>query len=208
MARKYELKKRAKKQEETRQRIVEAIVDLHEEVGPANTTIKGVAERAGVQRLTVYRHFPDERSMFEACSAHFMEKHPAPDPSPWMEINDPVQRLQTGLTELYDYYARTERMNANVLRDAAKIPELFEIVEPIEKAMQQYALVLIEPWDMPEQDRHYLHAAAVHAILFTTWQSLIREQGMNQSDAVELMVRIITCLASCPAGDASCSGQT
>jgi AcrR family transcriptional regulator len=207
MARKYELKKRAEKQEETRQRIVEAIVDLHEEVGPASTTIKGIADRAGVQRLNVYRHFPDERSMFEACSAHFMQKHPAPDPTPWMQINDPIQRLRTGITELYDFFARTERMNANVLRDAAKMPELAKVAEPIEEAMHQYALGLIEPWEVSGETRHYLHAAAVHAVLFTTWQSLIREQRLDQSDAVELMVRMITCLASCSHSEADRSGQ-
>ena len=172
-------------------------MDLHEEVGPASTTIKGVAERAGVQRLTVYRHFPDERSMFEACGARFMEKNPPPDPSPWMQIDDPLARTRTGIGELYDYYSRTERMNANVLRDAQKMPELAAVVEPIEQTMHQYALILIEPWDVAEQDQHYLQAATVHAILFTTWQSLIREQRMDQADAVELMVRIISCLASC-----------
>lgn len=207
MARRYELKKRAKKQEETRQKIVEAIVDLHEEVGPARTTIKGIAERAGVQRLTVYRHFPDERSMFEACGAHVMEQHPPPDPDAWRQIHDPARRLRTGIRELYDYYARTERMNANVLRDAAKIPDLAAVVEPFARAMHQYALVLSEPWEVPEEDRHHLHAATVHAVLFTTWQSLIREQEMDQTDAVELMVRLISCLASCSSSDSGCSGQ-
>ena len=207
MARKYELKKRAEKQEQTRQRIVQAVADLHEEVGPANTTIKGIAERAGVQRLTVYRHFPDERSMFEACGALFMEQNPPPDPAHWTQIDDPVVRLRTGIEELYDYYSRTERMTANVLRDAAKIPDLAAVVDPIEEAMHQYALILIEPWEGSAEDRHYLQAATVHAILFTTWQSLIREQHMSQTDAVDLMVRMISCLADCSSSESGCSDQ-
>src|SRR3954451_5643804 len=102
--RKYELKKRAERQAETRRRIVEATVQLHQEVGPSKTTISEVAERAGVQRLTVYKHFPDERSLLGACSAHWREHNPPPDPTGWAGIDDPDERLRGALTGLYGFY--------------------------------------------------------------------------------------------------------
>src|SRR5215213_261550 len=116
--RKYEMKKRAERQRETRRRIVEATVELHRTRGPAHTTISEIAQRAGVNRLTVYNHFPDITDLLKACSRHWTERHPPPDPTPWTQIRDPQERLRTALAELYGFYARTEPMRANVLRDA------------------------------------------------------------------------------------------
>src|SRR6267378_2152865 len=117
MPRKYELKQRAESLSETRARIVSATVELHDSVGPAQTTISAIAERAGVQRLTVYRHFPDERTLFEACSAHWAAQNPAPDPSTWAGIADPHERLGIALGEIYAFYRTTQGMVGNLLRD-------------------------------------------------------------------------------------------
>ena len=108
-ARRYRLGERARQQEETRRRIVEATAELHAEVGPAATTISAIAERAGVQRLTVYRHFPEERQLFEACSALSEERHPSPDPAHWTDVADPRERTEAALGALYAYYAGDAR---------------------------------------------------------------------------------------------------
>src|SRR6185295_7526305 len=117
MTRTYNLKRRAEQQAETRQRIVEAAVELHSSVGPALTTISMVAERAGVQRHTLYAHFPDERSLFMACSGLAEERDPAPDAAPWQAIEG-RERLATGLREIYAWYERNDTLLAAVLRDA------------------------------------------------------------------------------------------
>jgi len=122
MARKYELKQRADQVEETRRRIVEATVELHLTRGPAATQIAEVARRAGVQRRTVYNHFPDDAALFEACSAHWRALHPAPDPNGWAD-------LRQGLRELYSWYRETESMTSNVLRDAQVLPSLRRVLE-------------------------------------------------------------------------------
>ena len=109
MARKYEQRKRAEQQEETRERIVRAAVDLHRRVGPARTSLSAIAEEAGVQRNTLYRHFPDEGSLFQACSGAFFAEHPLPDPAPWKELDDPVERARRALGELYAYWRTTRR---------------------------------------------------------------------------------------------------
>src|SRR5919206_5375810 len=116
--RKYEQQRRAEQQSETRRRIVEAILALHGEVGPARTTIKAIAERAGVERLTVYRHFADEGEIFAACSAHFEAETPPPDPADWAGVTDPAARLRAALLAFYEYYRRGEPMLAHVQRDA------------------------------------------------------------------------------------------
>src|SRR5688572_3264532 len=118
MTRKYEQRLRAERREETRQRIVEAAVALHEAVGGAGATISAIAERAGVERATVYRHFPDERSLFTACTRHYNAANPPPDPSPWHEIPAPETRLRVALAEIYAYYRRTERMAERAAEDA------------------------------------------------------------------------------------------
>jgi AcrR family transcriptional regulator len=123
MTRKYELKQRAEHVEDTRRRIVEATSRLHLERGPAATSIAEIARRAGVQRRTVYNHFPDDSALFAACSAHWGVLHPPPDPGGWTD-------LRQGLRELYTWYCETEQMTANVLRDAQVLPSLQRVIEP------------------------------------------------------------------------------
>src|SRR3712207_979644 len=127
-SRPYTLRRRAQAHAETRRRIVEATVDLHATVGPARTTISAIAERAGVERLTVYRRFPDERPLLEACSGHWLAAHPPPDPAAWASLEDPPARLARALDELYAYYDRTEPMLALNLRDRAVVPILDELL--------------------------------------------------------------------------------
>ena len=129
MARTYTLKRRAEQQAHTRQRIVEAAVDLHGSVGPAQTTISMVAERAGVQRHTLYAHFPDERSLLLACSGLTAERDPLPDAEPWRALDDPAARLTAGLTALYGWYERNADLAACVLRDAEHHEPTREVTE-------------------------------------------------------------------------------
>ena len=122
--RRYRKRRRAQLEDETRRRITEATVDLHGTVGPARTTVSAIAERAGVQRATVYRHFPDEESLFGACSAHWLAANPLPDLAEWAEIADPDERLRVGLGELYAWFDRGEYMLEKTTRDAAVVPAM------------------------------------------------------------------------------------
>ena len=187
--RNYEMKKRAELQRETRRRIVEATVELHRTQGPANTTISEIAQRAGVNRLTVYNHFPDITDLLKACSKSWTERHPAPDPTPWAQIHDPEVRLRTALTELYGFYARTEPMRANVLRDAETMPELAALLEgsvlPYLEALRD---LLAEGWEVRAEGKTRLLATLKLAIDFHTWRSLERGSGLSRTEAVELML--------------------
>src|SRR5213082_3810544 len=122
MPRTYQLKRRAERQDQTRQRIIEATIELHQTIGPAATTVSEIAERAQVGRVTVYRHFPDEPTLARACSGQYFERHPLPDPEHWQAIPDPVERLRTGLRETYAYHRATEAMITRVLADASYHP--------------------------------------------------------------------------------------
>ena len=191
MTRKYELKRRAERQEETRRRIVEATVGLHESVGPARTTVSAVAERAGVQRLTVYRHFPDERALLSACSGHWVGANPAPDPTPWRKVRDPEERLVGALAAVYAYYASTEPMMANLVRDAPQMPVLAELLAPYDQYLAAVRGVLAAGWGARGRRRELLLAAVGHALDFATWRSLVRGRGLEEEMAVELMVRLV-----------------
>jgi AcrR family transcriptional regulator len=189
--RKYEQKRRAELQEETRQRIVEATAGLHREVGPAKTTISAVAERAGVQRLTVYRHFADERSLIRACSAHWRAQHPPPDPSAWPAIADPEERLRTALSAWYAYYATDEAMMGNVRRDAQVLPALAEVISDLPRFMAMVVDILAASWGARGARRSRLVAALGHVLAFDTWRSLERTQGLAPAAAVETAVAMV-----------------
>ena len=129
--RKYQLKKRAEQMGVTRRRITEAAIELHGTVGPSRTTMSAVAERAGVERRTLYRHFPTEADLFAACSSHYFAANPWPDLDSWRAIRDPQQRLERALDELYAYFERTEPMYSNVLRDAELVDSAREAMAPL-----------------------------------------------------------------------------
>lgn len=186
--RKYELRQRAERQAETRQRIVEAVVALHREVGPARTTISAIAERAGVERLTVYRHFADDAALFAACSAHFAAEVGPPSPGDWLGIDDPVERLRAALLAFYGYYRRGEDMLAHIARDAPQLPALAALVAPWGDFVGTVRDGLLEGWKARGRERARLAAAIGHALRFDSWRSLARAEELGDAAAADLMV--------------------
>jgi AcrR family transcriptional regulator len=188
MTRTYTLKRRAEQQATTRRRIVEAAVELHSSVGPALTTFSMVAERAGVQRHTLYAHFPDERSLYLACSGLAMERDPLPDAQAWRAIEDRRERLRVGLLAVYGWYERNAQLAACVLRDAEYHPLTREISEMrFGPCMTAYRDVLGAK--LTAKQRAMLRLA----LSFFTWRTLVRESGLKQGAAVEATVQAIDC---------------
>jgi AcrR family transcriptional regulator len=198
----YELKRRAERQEETRQRIVEAAVELHTTLGPSRTTVAAIAERAGVTRPTVYAHFPDTRSLLQACSGHVRATVPPPDPAGWRSLSDPEERLETALRELYGYYERLEPLLDNVQRDAAVMPIVAEMNGYRVRYLEQIRDVLLEGWPARGRAKTGLRQAIGHALEFRTWQSLVRRQGCRPGEAVRLMVVFVRAAAAATGRDA------
>jgi AcrR family transcriptional regulator len=195
--RKYQQKRRAELQAETRQRIVEAMVALHREVGPAQTTISAIAERAGVERLTVYRHFPDETAMFQACTAHYATQVPGPDPAAWAEIEEPAERLRAALLAFYDYYRRAEEMLVNAARDVPQLPALAEVLAPWGRFVKEVRKDLQAGWRVQSRVRSRRLAGAIgHALSFDTWRSLARIEGLDDGEAAGLMVNLVRSAAA------------
>jgi AcrR family transcriptional regulator len=183
----YEKKRRAELEAETRRRITETAVELHGTVGPARTSISAIADRAGVRRSTVYRHFPDEAALFDACSSHWEAANPAPDMAAWDAIDDPAERLRTALGELYAYYRRTERMMENLHRDEVTMETVRERFAGFHGFLAAARDLLLRGRPERGRARDEVRAAIGHALAFTTWRSLTREQGLGDDQAVELM---------------------
>jgi len=187
MKRPYTLKRRAEHQANTRRRIVEAAVDLHSILGPGRTTISMVAERAGVQRHTLYAHFPDERSLYLACSGLAFERDPLPDAEAWRAIKSPRERLRVGLRAIYDWYERNAGLVACALRDA----EYHALTREI--AALKYGPRMTTYYEVLGKTLTNRHRVMLHlALSFFTWRTLVRESGLNQEAAVLAMVQAIT----------------
>jgi AcrR family transcriptional regulator len=194
--RKYELKKRADEMAATRRRITEAAVGLHGTVGPARTTLSEVARRAGVQRHTVYRHFPTDAELFAACSDHYFTANPWPDHVAWRSIGDPQQRLARALDELYAYYERTEPMFSNVLRDVELVDAVRPTLAPLEAYLAEAAEILAAGWPTRGRRRQVLAAALRHAVDFRSWRSLAAESRITRAEAVELAGALVVAAAA------------
>jgi AcrR family transcriptional regulator len=194
MTRRYELKQRAQRQADTRRRIVEATVALHTERGLVATQMTDIAQRAGVDRVTVYRHFPEPASLFKACAAHYYTAHPPPDPTAWATIADPQARLRHGLGQVYGYWAQNAAMAANILRDVPVLGHL-GVGRRLLGLQRDATEVLASGWSADRQ-QPALAATIRVAVDFYTWQRLVGEQGLSQQAAVELAVSWTRCLAS------------
>lgn len=186
MARNYTLKKRAEAQAETRLRIVEAAVALHGTVGPANTTVSMIAEKAGVQRHTFYAHFPDERSMFMACSGHVMERDPLPDAEPWRALKTPHERLIVGLRAIYDWFERNQGVIGCALRDGEQ-SQLVREINTLRMGAPMAAYQGVLGAGLSARQR----AVLVVALSFSTWRTLAHEAGLRQADAVRAMAAAV-----------------
>jgi AcrR family transcriptional regulator len=182
----YRKKRRAELEEETRLRITESAVALHGSLGPARTSMSAVAEHAGVRRSTLYRHFPDEEALFDACSAHWGAANPPPDIAEWAGIEDPDARLRVALEAMYAYYRQTEAMLANLLRDV-ELP----VVGPRMAGFMEYLDATSSALSRGRPRRRAVRAAIGHALAFSTWRSLARDQQLDDEQAVELMCRLI-----------------
>jgi AcrR family transcriptional regulator len=191
----YRKRRRAELEAETRLRITEAAMELHGSVGPARTTISAVAERAGVQRATVYRHFPDEDALFAACSSHWLALHPLPDPAAWVAVPDPVERLRTALDDVYAWFERGESMLERTTRDMAVVPAMRAPVQQLDRWLAATADALLRGRPERGARRRRARAAIGHALAFATWRSLVRDQRLSRSAAVDLMTRLVEAAA-------------
>lgn len=183
--------RRAELEAETRTRITKSAVALHQAIGPAQTSITAIAERAGVRRSTVYRHFPDEDALFDACSAHFRALNPPPALRDWSAIADPDDRTESALGELYAFYGRTHEMYESLFRDETLVPSVHRRLRDFHGYLQAAQDALMSGRGLRGGAARRTRAAIGHALAFPTWRSLIREQGLDQDDAVGLMSRLV-----------------
>jgi AcrR family transcriptional regulator len=183
----YELKARAARQTATRERIVRATVELHKEVGPARTTVAEIARRAGVQRLTVYNHFPELGQLLAACQGHWLTQHPPPDPAPALALEEPEERLQGVLAPLYAWYRETAPMAASVRRDRALVPALDSLLTgSMDMRMTELTEALTAGFARKGRARERTRAVVALALEFWTWQKLTRE-ALSDGEAAALM---------------------
>ena len=185
----YRMRKRADDVAETRLRIVDAAVRLHGTIGPASTTVSALAEEAGVTRLTVYRHFPDDSALFAACSQHWASGQTLPEPAAWSQVRDPAQRLQAGLSDLYRFYREAEPMLTNVRRDRAAVP--VEVLQRTAETETRYCDTLLRPFALRGSRRRRVRAVLGHSVSFGTWRSLCLDHGLTNSEASEAMTMLV-----------------
>ena len=188
------MKRRAERVRETRRRITEAAVELHRTVGPARTTVSAVAEKAGVQRHTYYAHFPELKDLYLACTAHYLEQNPLPEPPFWADIADAEERLRVALSEVYAYYADNEAMLSNVLRDAPLDPVAQETMVSFYQYWEGMRDALADAYGASGERHEALLGAIALTLDFQTWHTLVRWQELHQDRAVGLVVGMVRCL--------------
>lgn len=185
--RSYTLRERAKSQDETRLRIVEATMHLHEEVGARATTISAIAERAGVQRLTVYRHFPDETAVFQACTAHWLTLNPPPEAAAWQHLAAPRQRAAAALAAFFAYYGHTRRMWASSHRDVDKVPALQDPMAAFSAHVAGIADALAAGFGATGPASARMQATLRHALTYPLWEAL---EGQQLDDEEKLALAL------------------
>ena len=189
---------RAAASDHTRRRIIEAAIALYAARGPADTTFSAVAEHAGVQRLTVYRHFPDERLLLDASWAYWSVLHPLPAVHRWEAIADPRQRLRAGLDTLYIYYEAAGALLERMLVDRERMPALTDVMAPFDGWTAEAHRALLEGWGNHGRPRQWIAALIDHALRFTTWASLARSGILQPGEASRILCRAVADIARDP----------
>ena len=187
----HKVGRRERRRTEMREQIVKAAIELHQSLGPARTTIADIARLARVQRLTIYRYFPDERSLRTACSTTFRLQNPPPDPEAWREIADPEDRLRRALGDLLPYFRRTQAMFSRVLRDAEINPLVKEALQARLEHAARVREVLEPGWGTRGRRQVWLRAAVGHATDFRAWESLADGQGLSDEGVTEVLVGMV-----------------
>jgi AcrR family transcriptional regulator len=187
----YRMKKRAEAEDETRRRITQSTVDLHEALGPSRTSVSAIAEHAGVRRSTIYRHFPDEVALFTACTAHWMAVNPPPDPSPWASISDPDERLSVALNQLYPYYRHTRQMMENIHRDEDVMPLVKQMMGGYREYLKSVRDLLMDRRRPASAQFRTVYAAVGHGLSFPVWRSLAMEQGLTDEECSNLVCQLV-----------------
>lgn len=193
----YQQRTRAASRARTREEILDATIALHEEVGFPATTIAAIADRAGVQRLTVYRHFPDDGTLIGGCATRWNASHPLPTDR-WSAIADPRQRVRVALEALYGYYSTAEATVAQLVRERERIPLVRGWLEPYDRLIAGLRGRLTEGWGLSGRPSAWLDALVAHMLRVDTWRSLVREAGLAPADAARLMARSVADLARDP----------
>jgi AcrR family transcriptional regulator len=194
----YRMRRRAELEEQTHRRITESAVALHQQLGPARTSISAIAEHAGVRRSTVYRHFPDEETLFDACSAHWRAANPPPDPRAWAAIEDPAARTDRALRDMYAFYGRTEDMYTSLFRDEPVVPSVQRRLRDFHGYLRAGEGILMAGRRLRGGAARRTRAAIGHALAFPTWRSLTRGQGLSDADAVRLMTALVEAAGRSP----------
>lgn len=189
--RRYTMRLRAEQEARTRLRITESAVALHETLGPARTSVSALAERAGVRRSTVYRHFPTDADLLAACSAHWAAAHPVPELEAWAAVRDPDERLRRALDDLYAFYRATRRMMDNLVRDAQTDEVVAQQFGPFADYLAAAQGVLMTGRRTRGAARERVRAAVGHALAFETWRSLVRHEGLSNRQAVKTMLALV-----------------
>jgi len=195
----YRKHRRAELEHATRRRITESAAELHGTLGPSRTSISAVAAHAGVRRSTLYRHFPDEAALFAACTEHWMASNPVPDLARWAAIDDPDARLRTALREIYAHYRRTEHMMDNILRDEEIVPIVKQMFSGFRDYIDAAHATLMAGRRTRGRARQRVAAAVGHALAFSTWRSLTREQHLDDAHAADLIQRLVDTASTRPA---------
>lgn len=193
--RRYEKRARAAQEEATRAQIVEAAIALHGTLGPARTTISAIADRAGVRRATVYRHFPDERTLLLGCSGAWLERNPLPDPAAWLRIADPSERLEAALDAIYAWYEQTEPMLTAVLRDVDAMPILAELQSGRLAYLAAVEDGLARGWGVRGRAARRVRAAIGLALDFFAWR-ILHERGLTRADAIAVTSAAVRAVAA------------
>lgn len=196
MPRPYVKRTRAAREAATRRRIIDATIALHASLGGPATTVTAIADRAGVSRVTVYRHFPDQRALLAACTGTYLDEHRPPDPRAWAAVPEVRARLHRALGELYPFYRQNQGLLARADQELPTNPILRDVLSGYVEAVGAMRDVLAGGW--PAADPMLLRAAAGHAVAFATWRSLAIDHGLDDTQAAALMERLVAVAAKAP----------
>ena len=187
MARKYSMDRRSATVDETRRRIVEATMALHDEQGILATSMQDIAARADVALGTVYRHFPTIEDLVPACGGRNFELNPPPNRAVFAGLPTRAERARALIAAYYAHYALHPRMFEIGMAEAEKLPALAAFMDD----GKAHLLRLVTEAIAPTPSGADAFKLAVALCSFSSWQALT-QAGFSSDAAAALASAILT----------------
>ena len=181
----------------TAARMDEAFLELLSRKSFAYISVKGICEKAGVNRSTFYLHYETIGDLLnesmQYMSSQFLTYFKASTRSMISRLRDcPLDELNLITPEYLTPYLNYIRDHKRLFQTAVENASFLRLDETYDKMFRYVFLPILERYQIPEPDRPYTMAFYVHGLMAITSEWLHDDCADSIDHVIAVMQRCVT----------------